>query len=290
MSESGAPKTSYQAWQETVWGIVQPDFLDGVLDWKSRIFDIAILALIVTSIAGVILNSVESVQSEYGAVLDQLELVAVVLFTIEYALRLWSCPTEDRWTGELGSRLQYALSPLAIVDLLAIMPFYLALFAPEWAPALLAARMLRLLKLGHYFPSLRLIIQAFDAKKQFFLASGFLAVVIVLVAAVLLYTIEGDVQEGFADIPKAMWWAIVTLTTVGYGDVSPTTGFGQVVGGIVGFCGIPLMAVPGGFLAVEYGSLLATHLAGGGKPCARCPYLATVEDHYCAQCGEKLPG
>ena len=272
--------------QKRVWNIMQPDWLDGKPDWDSRIFDFGIIIAILVSIGGAMAASVSSIAQNYGALLYQIEMITVAIFTAEYIARLWACGADERWGAGIGSRLRYMATPGAIIDLLAVMPFYLVItLGEEWATPLLAARMLRLLKLASYFKEMRLLGRAIYLKRNYFFASGIFAFVVILAASVLMYAIEGEVQpEAFGSIPEAMWWGVVTLTTVGYGDVSPTTGFGQVVGGIVAFVGIGIVALPAAVFAGEFQRLLEKD----GQSCKSCHTRCAPEDNFCPHCGENM--
>ena len=210
-----------------------------------RLFDLALIWLILLSVATVILESVRSVRERYGDLLYALEWFFTLLFTAEYVLRLVSVRRPHR----------YATSFFGIVDLLAIIPTYLSIFVPG-SHYLLVIRILRLLrvfrllKLTEYVEeadTLRRALRASSRKISVFISAVLLLVVII---GALMYVIEGE-AHGFTSIPVSVYWAIVTLTTVGYGDLSPKTPFGQVLASIVMVIGYGIIAVPTGIVSVE---------------------------------------
>lgn len=210
-----------------------------------RRFDLVLIWLILLSVATVILESVRSVRAQYGEILYALEWLFTILFTVEYALRLLS----------VRRPLRYARSFFGIVDLLAIIPTYLSILVPG-SQYLLVIRILRLLrvfrllKLSEYVAeadTLRLALRASRRKISVFLSAVILLVIII---GALMYVVEGE-AHGFTSIPTSIYWAIVTLTTVGYGDLSPRTPFGQVLASLVMIIGYGIIAVPTGIVTVE---------------------------------------
>ena len=247
-----------------------------------RLFDLALIWLILLSVATVILESVRGVRAHYGEVLYALEWLFTVLFTIEYVLRLLSVRRPFR----------YATSFFGVVDLLAIIPTYLSIFVPG-SQYLLVIRILRLLrvfrllKLSEYVAeadTLRLALRAGRRKISVFISAVLLLVVII---GALMYVVEGE-AHGFTSIPISIYWAIVTLTTVGYGDLSPRTPFGQFLASIVMILGYGIIAVPTGIVTVELAE------AARQKQLTRqsCPSCG-AEGHdpdalYCKYCGASL--
>lgn len=281
------PHSRYRRFQGRVWTIVQPDWMDEVPQFSSKIFDTLIAASILTSIGGVLISSIAEYEAIYHNQLRWVELITVVIFSSEYIVRFWSSAADDRYDDNFTSRLSYVISPTAIIDLIAIAPFYISFFAgPEFAQWLLAACMLRLLKLGWYFPSFRFLGGAIYKKRAFFAASGYLSVVIVLCASVFLWILEGEIQpEKFGSIPCSMWWAVVTLTTVGYGDAFPITVFGKIVAGILALSGIGIVCLPTAILAGEFAQIFKID---DGKECSACNRSNAEEFNYCSHCGTKL--
>ncbi len=247
-----------------------------------RYFDLALIWLILLSVATVILESIREVRVQYGSLLYALEWMFTVLFTIEYALRLLS----------VRHPLRYARSFFGVIDLLAIIPTYLSVFVPG-SQYLLVIRILRLLrvfrllKLSEYVmeaDTLRRALRASRRKISVFISAVVLLVVII---GAMMYVIEGE-ANGFTSIPVSIYWAIVTLTTVGYGDLSPKTPLGKMLASIVMVIGYGIIAVPTGIVSVE----LAHAVREKGVSGQSCP-ACSAEGHdpdaaYCKYCGEKL--
>jgi voltage-gated potassium channel len=247
-----------------------------------RIFDLALIWLIVLSVATVILESVRSVRAQYGNVLYALEWFFTVIFTIEYLLRLLS----------VRRPVRYARSFFGVVDLLAIIPTYLSIFVPG-SQYLLVIRILRLLrvfrllKLSEYVAeadTLRRALRASRRKISVFISAVVLLVVII---GALMYVIEGE-AHGFTSIPVSIYWAIVTLTTVGYGDLSPRTPFGQILASVVMVIGYGIIAVPTGIVSVELAQAVRQQKVSG-QSCPSCSAEGHDPDaQFCKYCGARL--
>lgn len=247
-----------------------------------RIFDLTLIWLIVLSVATVVLESVGDVRARYGPLLYTLEWGFTLLFTIEYALRLFS--VRHPW--------RYATSFFGVVDLLAIVPTYLSVFVPG-SQYLLVIRILRLLrvfrllKLSEYVveaDTLRLALRASRRKISVFTSAVMLFVVII---GALMYVIEGE-ANGFTSIPISIYWAIVTMTTVGYGDLSPRTSFGQIVASVVMVIGYGIIAVPTGIVSVELAHAVREKRVTG-QACPSCSAAGHDPDAiHCKYCGAML--
>lgn len=220
-------------------------------DQASRVFDSVILSLIVLNVAAVIVESMGSMQARFGAFFDAFEVLSVAVFTVEYTIRLLSCVEDGRFRGPLLGRLRFAITPLALVDLIAILPFYLAFLEVDliYVRALRLFRILRIAKIGRYLSAFSLFGRVLRSRKEELVLTTGLMFVLLLVASCLMYFAETAVQpEQFPNIPAAMWWAVATLTTVGYGDVYPITAVGRLLGAVVAILGIGLFALPTGIL------------------------------------------
>jgi voltage-gated potassium channel len=224
-------------------------------DFTARAVEIGLISLISANGLAVVLESVPSIGSDHASFFELFELFSILVFTVEYVARLWSIVElgNPKYKHPLWGRLRYAATPLAVVDLLAILPFYLSFFLPIDLRVMRVLRLVRLFKLTRYSEAMDLM---FAALRQELSAIGAALVVLVLllvIAASLAYVAEHEAQpEAFGTIPHAMWWAIVTLTTVGYGDVVPITAWGKVVGGLIGIVGIGMVALPAGLLASAF--------------------------------------
>jgi voltage-gated potassium channel len=195
----------------------------------------------------------KSLPEGFGSFLEDFQLFATGVFTVEYLLRVYSCTADESYSHPVWGRVRFVLSPMAIIDLLAVAPFYVVLlFAPgaNTAGATLLLRMLRLLKLFRYSRSLRVFARVLREKANQLIAAFFASGVLLIFSSSLVYFAERGAQpEAFPSIPATMWWGIITLTTVGYGDVSPMTPLGQLFGAIIAVIGIGIVALPSGILA-----------------------------------------
>lgn len=221
----------------------------------SRTFDACLATLIVLNVLASALETVTGLRLRYAAFFEGFELASVAVFTVEYLLRLFACVEKSggRFRDPLWGRLRYARTPMALVDLLAILPFYLGAFLVVDLRFLRALRIVRFLKLTHYFAGLEILLDSLRSERQALEASFFLLMIAVLLASSGIYLFEHEAQpESFASIPAAMWWSIVTLTTVGYGDVSPVTVGGKIFGACVTILGVGMVALPTGILATGF--------------------------------------
>jgi len=221
-------------------------------DIPSKIFNVAIMTLIAANVAAVILETVEGLARPYKIYFDRFELFSVAIFSIEYGLRLWSCTWSDQFKKPIAGRFRFALTPLALVDLFAVLPFYLPRILPidlRFIRALRLFRLFRLFKAARYSQSLKSLASVFRSKKEELLITLFAVAILLVIASSLMYFAENQAQpKKFTSIPAAMWWGVATLTTVGYGDIYPVTIAGKVLGGFVAILGIGLFALPAGIL------------------------------------------
>ncbi len=247
-----------------------------------KTFDILLLLLIIASIAVVMLDSIESYHRLYGRLFYVLEWTFTVLFTIEYILRLVS----------LQRPLGYVFSPLGIIDLLALIPSYLSIFFVG-AHSLLAFRALRLLrifrifKLTHFLTEMEFLGAALQS--SFKKISIFMLVVLglVIIMGSVMYLVEGR-SNGFTSIPESIYWAIVTITTVGYGDISPVTPLGKFIASFMMFVGYGIIAVPTGIVTTEM-AISMRNRKHGIETCPGCGREGHDGDAaYCKYCGTKL--
>lgn len=248
-----------------------------------RAFDLILETLIMISIAVVMLDSVASINSRWGRVFDALEWFFTFIFTLEYIARLICIERPKR----------YALSFLGIVDLLSVAPTYLAFFFPA-LQALIDVRVLRMLrifrilKLGAYvaeFSELGRAIMATRRKIAVFLA---FVVMVVVILGTLMYLIEGP-QNGFTSIPISIYWAITTVTTVGFGDITPKTDLGRFLASLMMLMGWGTLAVPTGIVSAEFASQRVFSEINP-RTCGRCGSIHHAsEAKYCSDCGARLP-
>ncbi len=229
--------------------VLERDFLK---DRTGRIINISLIVLILLNVIAIIFESVSSVYARYERGFWYFEVFSVIAFTIEYFARVWSSidleESSDR--SPVIGRIKYMLSPLALVDLIAILPFYLSFYVALDLRFLRCLRLLRLFKLARYSPALGALLDVIQKEAAALLAALVVLLILLVMSAVGIYMVESEIQpEAFGSIPGAMWWAIATLTTVGYGDVVPITNAGKVLGGIIGLLGIGMIALPAAIMA-----------------------------------------
>lgn len=245
---------SGSSWRSRFHAALDPDLgRSGI----ARAIDLALIVLIATNVAAVILETVESVGVPHARLFHVFELVSVAVFSVEYLLRLWIVPERALAEGAaapgrnaLRARLRYAVTPMALIDLLAIAPFYLAMFFSIDLRFIRIFRLLRILKLTRHSAALSLVGSVLHAERRALFAAAVVMLVLLVIASSLMYFAERHAQpDAFASIPHAMWWGIVTLTTVGYGDVTPVTTTGRILGSVVAILGVGMFAMPAGILA-----------------------------------------
>ena len=227
--------------------------MPGPGDSVSRIFRICIMALILINVVSVIYETTLHPDARAASLFGELELFSVIVFTLEYLARLWTCTKDPRFRRPVMGRLRFAITALAIVDLLAIAPFYLPMILPvdlRFLRALRLFRIFRLFKLGRYSNSLRTLGAVFRSKKEDLLMVLFGMGLLLVIGCSLMYFAEHKAQpESFGSIPAAMWWGVVTLTSAGYSVAVPVTAFGKVIGGIISLLRIGMFALPAGILS-----------------------------------------
>ena len=248
-----------------------------------KLFDIILLITIVSSVVAVMLESIDSIHQQYGDILRIFEWIVTILFTIEYFLRIYA----------VNKPLKYIFSFMGIIDLLAIIPTYLIFIFPA-AHFLTVVRSIRLIrvfrvfKLSHYLRgahTMQIALRSSRPKIVVFLLS---VMILVIVLGTLMYIIEGSSDtKGFDNIPNSIYWAIVTLTTVGYGDVFPATAFGKVVASFIMILGYGIIAVPTGIVTAEFSRKKREKVST--QACPDC----TTEGHevdakFCNKCGAEL--
>jgi voltage-gated potassium channel len=254
---------------------------------SGRLFDLALIATILLSLMTVVLESVASIRQSWGVQLKILDWLFTILFTAEYLLRL-IC---------IHKPLRYARSFFGMVDLLSILPLYLGLFIPESRfladiRVLRLLRMFRILKLTRYMGEARELKRAMLASRRKILVFLVTVLVLVIILGTLMYVIEGE-ANGFTSIPIGIYWAIVTLTTVGFGDITPKTPLGQALASMVMITGYGIIAVPTGIVTAEIARHTTTTLAEDQSATRLCPHCFT-EGHdrdarFCKHCGGTLP-
>lgn len=265
-----------RSWRERMHEIIfEADTLPG------KAFDVVLIWSILLSVLVVMLDSVSTIRSQHGALLYGAEWFFTLLFTLEYLLRLLC----------IGRPWRYAGSFFGIVDLLAILPTYLSLLVPgtqylQVVRILRVLRIFRILKFVEYSSEARLLMRALHASKRKIFVFLFTVLTLVVIIGALMYLIEGP-ANGFTSIPRSMYWTIVTMTTVGYGDISPRTDIGQMFAAGVMILGYSIIAVPTGIVTVSMGQVLAKPLTT--QSCPQCSAEGHDSDAlHCKFCGSRL--
>lgn len=232
-------------------------------DPTGRLIDTFLILLILANVIAVILETLPAFEKAHAVFFWRFEVFSVCIFTVEYFLRLWSCVEKNPGSKRSPTilRLKWMFSPLGLIDLLAIVPFYAYLFLPMHLDTLLilrvfrGIRLLRIFKLTRYSPAMKVLRRVMQEEFRTLMVVGFLLLVVMVVASWGIYILESKVQpEHFGSIPQAMWWAVVSLTTVGYGDVVPITPVGKMFAGFIALLGIGMAALPAGILAAGFAS------------------------------------
>jgi voltage-gated potassium channel len=242
----------------------------------SFIINIALSILIFLNSIAIILNTVPSFSDTYHHLFLDFELVSVFVFTVEYLLRIWSVVERRGEKHPIKSRLKYMFSFWGLVDLLAILPFYVSVFTTDFGMVriLRLLRILRLFRMSRYFHAFRVIRNVLSKKREELILSFSFIFFLMLISSSLMYYIEHETQPNvFTSIPEAIWWGVNTMTTVGYGDIYPVTKLGKILGSLVSVAGISLFALPAGIIASGFNEHIRGYRNESGK--VKCPYCHT---------------
>ena len=226
-------------------------------DRTSWVVDVFLITLISLNVLALALGTVDEAYQAAPGLFIWFERASILVFTAEYLLRVWSCTADPRYSSSMTGRLRFVVSPFMIIDLIVILPFFvlLGLSLPGYDLRFFRAIRLvaRVVRLTRYYHGFRTLQMALAARSSELMTVLVVLGVLLVVAASLMFYAEGSAQpEKFSSIPAAMWWSIITLTTVGYGDVSPVTGPGKVIAGCIAILGIGLFAVPAGILGSAF--------------------------------------
>ncbi len=221
-----------------------------------KIINLSIITLIVLNVIAVMLETVQSIHDEYETFFFYFDWISVIIFTIEYILRVWSCTNDPRYKGSIKGRIRYILSWGAIIDLLAFLPAYLHFIFILDLRALRILRLLRffrLFRLTAYMKSAQKVANIFKLRKNELLLSLVLAIFLIIIASCFLYFAEhNETDTKFTSIPATLYWAVVTLTSTGYGDMVPTTDIGKLLTGIIVLSGVAFFALPAGIITAGF--------------------------------------
>lgn len=256
----------------------------------SRLFDVGILTLILLNVAAVVMETVPSYAAAYGPQFEAFNIFSVAIFTVEYLLRIWTAvevPFLRRYSPS-KARLKLATTPALIIDLLAILPFYLQTIFGLDLRILRVLRLLRFLKLSRYSPALHTLVRVLSNERRSLLGASLLLVTALLFASSGIYLIESHAQpDKFGSIPDSAWWAIATLTTVGYGDATPITPLGRIFGGFVMVAGLCILALPVAIISAGFAQEVNRRdFVVNWSLMSRIPLLAELD---AAEVGELMP-
>ena len=266
------------------WKTKLHEIIYGTYTPAGKIFDIALLILIIYSVIIVMLESIPRFDSKYHMFFNVSEWTVTILFTIEYILRIVCIKKPSK----------YIFSFFGVIDLLSTIPKYLSFFVvgSQYLTAFRALRLLRvfrILKLVRFVGESNNLIRALRASRTKIFVFVFFIIIISVLLGTIMYLIEGP-EHGFNSIPHSVYWTIVTLTTVGYGDISPETGLGQIIATLIMIIGYGIIAVPTGIVSAEYASAKnSADKYDDGRSCSDCgAEIKRADAHYCRKCGHKL--
>ncbi len=228
-------------------------------DKLSEYADIALITLISLNVLAVIIESVPEIYAAAPGFFNSFEVFSVIVFTIEYVFRVWSAPEhpEAKFRHPLWGRLRFMLTPMQLLDLIVILPFYLVFFVQVDLRMLRVLRLLRVFRLTRYSSSMGLLMQVLKEEGRNIGAALFVLFLLIIMAASLAFLAEQEAQPvAFGSIPAALWWAVVTMTTIGYGDVVPITVLGRICGAVIGIISVGMVALPAGLLASGFSEAL----------------------------------
>lgn len=246
-------------------------------DIASKVFDTMIYSLILLNTLAIVLESFNSISQQYGSYFKIFEVISVIIFSIEYFLRIWTADLlYPNKKGIIRPKLKYIFSLMALIDLVAILPFYLPMFIKidlRFLRMFRLFRLLRVLKLNRYTKSLNLILNVLNDKKNELIATISMMFFMIVISATIMYYFETEVQpEAFPNIIASIWWAIATLTTVGYGDVYPITILGKIFASIIAILGIGLVALPTGIISSGFIEVISEKNSKKKKKAECCPH------------------
>jgi len=252
---------------------LEPTEKGGILE---RIFELLLIAIIVLNIIAIVCESIKDFHQQYAHFFHKFELFSVIFFTLEYLCRVYSIVENKRYGHPITGRLKFMGTPMAVIDLMAFVPFYLT-FLPLDLRFLRIFRLMglfRMFKVARYMHALSMFKKVlYDRREQLVLSIIFILFILVIISTTMYYVEREAQPDKFTSIPATMWWGITTLTTVGYGDMVPITGLGRFLGGIFAITGVGLLALPAGILSSGFFEMMH-------RPRSR----------KCPHCGEQIWG
>jgi voltage-gated potassium channel len=270
---------SYYSIRRKVFVLLHPELGDSKWD---KIINGFIILLILLNVLAVVLETVPSIHDPYALQFHRFDQFSVAIFTIEYILRVWSSVHDVNYKDSLGGRVKYMVSWGALIDLLAILPFYIHLAIGldlRVLRILRLMRFLRLFRLTQYMRTTRMVINVFRSRAKELFVAFIMAMFLILIAASLVYFAEHiENPKQFSSIPKTIWWAVVSLTTVGYGDMIPITPLGQFFTGAILIIGVAILAIPAGIITAGF---LEESRKTKGQTGFHCPHCGRpISEHH----------
>jgi voltage-gated potassium channel len=276
----------YHKTKGKVHGLLHPEIV-GDKRWD-KVINVFIIVLIVLNVIAVMLETVKPIHDEYKVFFGYFDLVSVIIFTIEYVLRVWSSNHEEKYKHSIWGRLKYMLSPGALIDLIAIIPSYLHAFIGLDLRILRMLRLLRILRLFRltaYTKPAHMITNVFKKRANELTLSFVLAVFLIIIASCIMYFAEhqyhaeGELTSKFSSIPATIWWAVVSLTTTGYGDMYPVTALGKALASIIMLTGVAFFALPAGIITAGFIDEFRVAKIKKTHKCPHCGEHIELDDH-----------
>lgn len=279
----------YKSTKKVVHGLLHPEIV-GDKKWD-KFINIFIITLIILNVIAVMLETVKTLHDRYSQFFRIFDYASVIIFTIEYVLRVWSSNHEEKYKHSVWGRLKYMVSPGALIDLLAIVPSYIHMFFGTNLVDLRVLRMLRLLRLFRLFrltaytKSVHMIGNVFRKRSNELTLSFILAFFLVIISSCIMYFAEhGHPAPGmeyslFTSIPKTVWWSVVTLTTTGYGDMYPVTNLGKALASAIMMSGVAFFALPAGIITAGFIDEFRAERVRTTHKCPNCGEQIELDDH-----------
>lgn len=273
----------YALSKKKVHGLLHPEIV-GDKHWD-KIINIFIITLIILNVLAVMLETVTRLHQEYYWFFHYFDMVSVIIFTIEYILRVWSSNHEEKYRHSIWGRLRYMVSPAALIDLVAILPFYLSRILTLDLRILRMLRLLRIIRLFRltaYMQSAQMIVNVFKKRFNELLLSFVLVIFLIVFASCAIYFAEHLDPKNrayFTSIPATMWWSVVTLTTTGYGDMYPVTYVGKAMAMVIMLSGVAFFALPAGIISAGFLEEFRLHRVKKTHRCPNCGEHIELDDH-----------
>ncbi len=271
--------SKYHSTRHKIHILLHPELGESKAD---KIINIFIITLISLNVIAVMLETIEDLHNKYEVFFNWFDRISVYIFTIEYVLRVWSCTHDPKYRHRITGRLRYMFTWGAIIDLLAFLPFYIHLFSGLDLRTLRILRLLRffrLFRLTAYTRSAQMIFNVFKSRANELILSFVLTIFLIIIASCILYFAEHlhpENKDKFTSIPATLWWAVVTLTTTGYGDMVPLTIVGKIFTGVIMLTGVAFFALPAGIITAGF--------------LEEIKFIRKSKGHNCPHCGKPLDG